>query len=60
MVSVPVSHLTFLKTLALDDVLRARIKTIRVSEHNLEMEHGSSLEKKLSIYNVGGMRSQVG
>ena len=52
------SSLTF--TL-IDDVLRARLKTVGISEYKFEMEASAGKESgnEWSIYDVGGTRSQV-
>jgi hypothetical protein len=44
-----------------DDVLRARLKTIGVSEYNFDMEAQAGKQSALTwtIYDVGGTRSQV-
>ncbi len=46
---------------ALDDVLRARLKTVGVSEYKFELEATAGRETGMEwrIYDVGGTRSQV-
>jgi hypothetical protein len=44
-----------------DDVLRARLKTVGVSEYKLELEASAGQDTGMEwrIYDVGGTRSQV-
>ena len=42
-----------------DDVLKARLKTIGVSEHKFEMEAGDQRGTEWRIVDVGGSRFQV-
>lgn len=42
-----------------DDVLKARLKTVGVSEYRFEMEAGSEQGTQWRIIDVGGSRSQV-
>ncbi|OCH88372.1 G-alpha-domain-containing protein [Obba rivulosa] len=42
-----------------DDVLKARLKTVGVSEHRFEMEAGTESGTEWRIIDVGGSRSQV-
>ena len=42
-----------------DDVLKARLKTVGVSEYRFEMEAGSESGTQWRIIDVGGSRSQV-
>ena len=44
---------------SLDDVLKARLKTVGVSEHRFEMEAGTESGTEWRIIDVGGSRSQV-
>lgn len=48
--------------LFLDDVLKARLKTVGVSEYKFEMEVGAGRDTgtEWRIVDVGGSRSQVG
>jgi hypothetical protein len=48
-------------TYDIDDVLRARLKTVGVSEHRFEMEApaGRDAGTEWRIIDVGGSRSQV-
>lgn len=41
-----------------DDILRARIKTIGVTEHKLTINAPSSVAKEWLVYDVGGARTQ--
>lgn len=43
----------------IDDVLKARLKTVGVSEYRFEMEAGSESGTQWRIIDVGGSRSQV-
>ncbi|KAF9447682.1 G-alpha-domain-containing protein [Macrolepiota fuliginosa MF-IS2] len=42
-----------------DDILRARLKTLGVTEHHFRMRHDAGFGKDWRIYDVGGQRSQV-
>ncbi|PFH46800.1 hypothetical protein AMATHDRAFT_69024 [Amanita thiersii Skay4041] len=42
-----------------DDILRARLKTLGVTEHRFRISAGSSLWRDWRIFDVGGHRSQV-
>ena len=42
-----------------DDVLRARLKTVGVSEYSFQMEAGDERGTEWRIIDVGGSRSQV-
>ncbi|KAF9447683.1 G-alpha-domain-containing protein [Macrolepiota fuliginosa MF-IS2] len=42
-----------------DDILRARLKTLGVSEHQFRMKTSTGVSKDWRIYDVGGHRSQV-
>ena len=62
------SHSRFLFTLGpeidplpshTDDVLKARLKTVGVSEYKFQMEAGSEQGTEWRIIDVGGSRSQV-
>lgn len=41
-----------------DDILRARIKTIGVTEHKLSVDSRSAVPKEWLVYDVGGSRTQ--
>jgi len=41
-----------------DDILRARLKTLGVSEHRFTITHGASLGRDWRVFDVGGHRSQ--
>ncbi|KAJ3567872.1 hypothetical protein NP233_g6079 [Leucocoprinus birnbaumii] len=41
-----------------DDILRARLKTLGVSEHQFRVDTGAGIRKDWRIYDVGGHRSQ--
>lgn len=41
-----------------DDILRARLKTLGVSEHQFRVDTGAGIAKDWRIYDVGGHRSQ--
>ncbi|KAF5351270.1 hypothetical protein D9756_008226 [Leucocoprinus leucothites] len=45
-------------TLGPDDILRARLKTLGVSEHQFRVDTGAGIAKDWRIYDVGGHRSQ--
>ena len=45
--------------LTADDVLRARLKTVGVSEYKFQMEAGTESGTEWKIIDVGGSRSQV-
>ena len=42
-----------------DDVIRARLRTIGVQEHRIQLETGPEAGKEWLIYDVGGSRSMV-
>ncbi|RDB30446.1 Guanine nucleotide-binding protein G(i) subunit alpha-2 [Hypsizygus marmoreus] len=42
-----------------DDILRARLKTLGVSEHRFTMSQGSSIARDWRVFDVGGHRSLV-
>ncbi|KAF9465088.1 guanine nucleotide binding protein, alpha subunit [Collybia nuda] len=41
-----------------DDILRARLKTLGVTEHRFTITHGASLGRVWKVFDVGGHRSQ--
>ncbi|KAG8830984.1 hypothetical protein FRC17_003939, partial [Serendipita sp. 399] len=41
-----------------DDILRSRLKTIGVTEHQIRMNHSGSISRDWLVYDVGGTRTQ--
>jgi guanine nucleotide-binding protein alpha-1 subunit len=55
--SSPSSLRCLLTGCTLDDILRARIKTIGVTEHKLTINTGASVPGEWLVYDVGGSRT---
>lgn len=56
---IPASAPPGINTVFSDDVLRARLKTVGVSEYSFHMEAGPESGTEWRIIDVGGSRSQV-
>jgi len=46
--------------LYIDDILRARLKTLGVSEHRFNLNAGNMVSRDWRVFDVGGARSLVG